>query len=227
MDAATRPDAPATQSLRIDIVSDVVCPWCIIGFKRLQQAMDMRGDTLRFAVSWQPFELNPHMPPDGQNLREHIIEKYGISEEQSRVNRESLVALGAQLGFAMRFTDDSRIYNTFQAHQLLHWAAQQAGQTALKLALFDAYFRHGRNVSDPEVLLDCTETAGLDRAEARAVLADRRYADAVRRAEDHWTSAGIQGVPAFIFEDKYVLSGAQPAETFQRVFDSLLAERAA
>jgi len=227
MDAATAQDTPTTPALRIDIVSDVVCPWCIIGFKRLEQAMQSRAGDIRFAVSWQPFELNPQMPSDGQNLREHIIEKYGISEEQSRANRESLIALAAQLGFSMNFAEDSRIYNTFQAHQLLHWAARQGRQMALKLALFDAYFRDGLNVSDPNVLLTCAETAGLDRAEAQTVLTDQQYADAVRQAEDHWLTAGIQGVPAFIFEDRYVLSGAQPAETFQRVFDALLTERAA
>lgn len=213
--------------IRIDIVSDVVCPWCIVGYRRLKPAMDAVADSVSFTVRWHPFELNPDMPPEGQHMGEHIQQKYGSTPEQSRANRQRLTDLGADLGFRFHFTEQSRIYNTFKAHQLLHWAGEKGRETDLKLALFDAYFTDQRNVSDDAVLLETVANVGLDRDEAAAVLADQRFADAVRAQENYWASQGIQGVPAFIFNSRYLVSGAQDTAVFADLFDRLLADEAA
>ena len=213
--------------IRIDIVSDVVCPWCIVGYRRLKPAMDALADNVAFGLHWHPFELNPGMPPEGQNLAEHIQQKYGSTPEQSQANRQRVIDLGASLGFEFRYTAESRMVNTFKAHQLLHWAGEQGRETDLKLALFDVYFTEQRDVSDEAVLLDAVERVGLDRDEAAAVLADQRFAEAVRTRENHWLSQGIQGVPAFIFNSRYLVSGAQDTAVFADLFDKLLAEKAA
>lgn len=214
------------EPLRIDIISDVVCPWCIVGFRQLTRALDSAPDEAATEIHWHPFELNPQMPPEGQDLREHIAEKYGSTEEQSQAVRDRLSALGAELDFTFNFPPDRRIYNTFQAHQLLHWAGEQGRQTELKLAFFTAYFTDGRDVSDPEVLLQVVAEAGLDAEEARAVLEDGRFEEVTRQLEQFWTSRGIQGVPAVVFEGKYLISGAQDASVFSDVIAKCLEDRA-
>ena len=205
-------------SVHIDIVSDVVCPWCIIGFKRLQQAMEQVQDNFEFTVDWHPFELNPQMPPEGQNLNEHLNEKYARSDDESRAARENLTELGASLNFSFNYTDDMRVANTFKAHQLLHWAKEQDAQTALELELFAAYFTDGDNVDDAGVLLSAVAHAGLDKAEAEAVLRDGRYRQAVRDAEQNWLNRGIHAVPAFIIDEQTLISGAQDSDVFIGAF---------
>ncbi|MEZ5627413.1 MAG: DsbA family oxidoreductase, partial [Rhodocyclaceae bacterium] len=163
----------ATPALRIDIVSDVVCPWCVIGFRQLAGALAASGTA--HEIRWHPFELNPGMPPEGQNLREHLIEKYGTTPAQSEESRARITEIGAELGFAFRFADDMRMHNTFNAHQLLHWADQHGDQHALEEALFAAHFSDRRDLSDPAVLADVAASVGLDRDEAGAVLADQRF----------------------------------------------------
>lgn len=210
-------------NIRIDIVSDIMCPWCIVGYKRLEQALDTFEDKVNFVLHWQPFELNPDMPAAGQNLGEHITEKYGSTPEQSQANRNNLTQLGQSLGFEFNFTPESRIYNTFKAHQLLHWAGEQGKQHALELALFIAYFTDQQDPSDIEVLVATATQIGLNGEEARALLMDGRYADMVRVNQKIWTSSGIQAVPSFILEQKYLLSGAQEpaaiAQAIQQVID--------
>ncbi|NDW45696.1 DsbA family oxidoreductase [Ruegeria sp. PrR005] len=210
--------------LQIDIVSDVVCPWCIVGFLQLDQALAQTGALVK--LRWHPFELNPQMGPEGQNLREHIMEKYGSTPAQSAEARARLTEIGADLGFAFNFTDDSSIVNTFAAHQLLDWAEGQGRQHPLKLALFAAYFTHGRDVSDPAVLLDVVATAELDRAAAEAALASGAYQAAVREKQKFWTQHGISGVPSMVFGGKYLLTGAQGADTYAQVIQRCLAEAA-
>lgn len=205
--------------LRIDIVSDVVCPWCIVAYRQLAKALEA-SDTPH-EIHWHPFELNPDMPPEGQNLREHIIEKYGSTPAQSDANREKITGIGAELGFAFRFSDDMRMHNTFNAHQLLHWAGQHGRQHALEQALFCAHFSDRRDLSDPGVLVDVAVSVGLDRDEADAVLADQRFATAVRDAEHGWLSQGIQAVPAMIFNHRYLVSGAQGIENYSRILEQL------
>ncbi|MDA7965924.1 DsbA family oxidoreductase [Ruegeria sp.] len=210
--------------VQIDIVSDVVCPWCIVGFRQLDQALKQENVLAR--LRWHPFELNPNMGADGQNLREHIAEKYGSTPEQSQQARDQLTALGAELGFAFNFTEESRIYNTFAAHQLLDWAEGQGRQHPLKLALFEVYFTQQRDVSDPEVLIAAVTTAGLDPDAARAALASGAHVQPVREKQQFWTSRGISGVPSMVFGGKYLLTGAQGTDTYAQMLQRCLAEAA-
>jgi predicted DsbA family dithiol-disulfide isomerase len=217
--------APA--KLTIDIVSDVVCPWCIIGYRQLQQALSQLGGKADAVIRWHPFELVPGMPPEGQNLRDYSRERYGASPEQSRANRERLLGIGKNLGINFRYSEDSRIYNTRKAHELLHWAADSGKQTDLKLALFDAYFTDQANVSDTGILLEIVARVGLDPVEAQAVLDDGRYAAAVSSEISHWVDQNVTGVPAFIINGKYMIPGAQDAETFVTIFNRVLEKEAA
>ena len=206
-------------TLQIDIVSDMVCPWCIVGYRQLAQALAATGT--EHEIHWHPFELNPHMPAEGQNLREHLAEKYGTSPEQSVENRDRLSEIGAQLGFEFRFSDDMRMHNTFAAHQLLQWAEQFGRTHALKQALFAAHFTHHREISAPAVLADVAAEVGLDRDEALKVLAEQRYADAVRSAEKAWVEQGIRAVPAIIFDRRHLVSGAQGVDNYTRILEQL------
>lgn len=217
----------AGQSIRIDIVSDVVCPWCIIGFKQLQQALAQLPEDLDVDLHWHPFELNPQMPPEGQDVREHVAQKYGSTPAQSQSVRTRLVQIADSLGVDFRYSDGMRIYNTFKAHQLLHWAGVQGKQTELKLALFESYFSREENVDDPVVLAAAAARAGLDEAEARAVLDDARYADTVRELQRAWLSKGIHAVPSIVFDERYLIPGAQEPEVFVVAVKRLLEEKAA
>lgn len=212
--------------LRIDIISDVMCPWCVVGYMGLQQALEQLQGEVNADIHWQPFELNPNMPIEGQELSEHIMEKYGSTAEQSRDNRNHLIAMGKSLGFEFNFTDDKRIYNTFNAHQLLHWVGEQfpERQTAFKLALLTAYFSDGRNVSDIDVLMAIVAEQGFDCAFARSLLDDQVYAADVRSLQEQWRQLGVSGVPSFIIDEKYILTGGQPAEAFVNSFRQILAQ---
>ncbi len=193
--------------IKVDIISDIVCPWCYIGYRQLEKALEIAG--LEADIRWHPFELNPGMGPEGQDVVEHIRDKYGATPEQSAANRSQMAAIAEPLGICFDRTPGRRIYNSFDAHQLLHWAKDTGRQTALKLALFDAYFSRSDNVSDRDVLLSAIETAGLDRAEAEAVLEDQRFAPAVRALEERWQDMNITGVPAFILAERGLVLGAQ------------------
>lgn len=214
-----------TDPLRIDIISDVMCPWCIIGYRQLAQALEASGTA--HDIQWHPFELNPQMPPEGQNTREHIIEKYGSTPEQSEQSRQQMTALGESLGFDFAWTDASRMHNTFNTHQLLHWADTQGRMHDLKMALFSAHFTNGRDLSDTSVLADIASEIGLDRAEALAVLDDQRYASDVRNAERFWQQQGISGVPAVVFEGKHLVTGAQGVENYTNILAQLAQMRGA
>jgi predicted DsbA family dithiol-disulfide isomerase len=209
-----------TNPLRIDIVSDVMCPWCIIGYRQLAQALDAVGTD--HEIHWHPFELNPEMPPEGQNTREHIMEKYGSTPEQSERSRQQMKALADDLGFDFQWTKDSRMHNTFNTHQLLHWADTQGRKHDLKLALFTAHFTDQRNLSDDSVLADIAAEIGLDRAEAAAVLDDQRFAKDVRSAERFWQQQGISGVPAMVFDRKHLVTGAQGVDNYTSILSQLV-----
>lgn len=209
-------------TMKIDIVSDVVCPWCIVGYKQLEQALEQTQTTAE--IHWQPFELNPAMAPEGQNLQEHIAEKYGSTKAQSDENRDRLTTLGASLGFEFNFSDNSRIVNTFKSHQLLHWAGLQSHQQehALKLALLRAFFTDKQDVSDEDVLVATTLSVGLDVDEALRVLQQATYASDVRERERLWLERGITGVPAMIFDGQYLVSGAQGVDNYVAVIHQVL-----
>ena len=209
--------------LRIDVVSDVMCPWCIIGYRQLATALE--ATETAYELHWHPFELNPEMPAEGQNLREHIIEKYGATPEQSEQNRMQMTKLGTDLGFDFQFDPEMRMHNTFDAHQLLHWAETQNRKHELKQALFSAHFTHHRDLSDTTVLADIAAETGLDRDEALAVLQDQRFAGPVREVQGFWRSQGIQGVPAVIFDQKHLVSGAQGVENFTNILGQLAEQR--
>jgi predicted DsbA family dithiol-disulfide isomerase len=213
-----------TTPLKIDFVSDVSCPWCIVGLGGLEAALERVGDLVDAEIRFQPFELNPNMPPEGQNIVEHVAQKYGSTPEQSAANREMIRARAAELGFAMRGTDQSRIYNTFDAHRLLHWAEIEGHQSALKHALFDAYFTDQQDPSNHDVLVAAAEKAGLDPEAAREVLTSGRYAEEVRGAEQLWQSRGISAVPAIVIDDRYLISGGQPPEAFENALRKIAAE---
>lgn len=215
--------APAR--LRIDVVSDVMCPWCIIGYRQLASALEAT-DT-EYELHWHPFELNPNMPAEGQNLREHLVEKYGVTPEQSEQNRAQMTKLGKDLEIDFRFTPDIRMHNTFDAHQLLHWAETQDRKHDLKQALFTAHFTHHRDLSNTAELADIAAEIGLDRDEALAVLQDQRFAGPVREVQGFWRSQGIQGVPAVIFDQKHLVSGAQGIENFSSILGQLAEMRQA
>ncbi len=203
------------QPIRLDIVSDVVCPWCIVGFLQLQEALRTTG--VSASIHWQPFELNPAMPAEGENLDEHIKNKYGSPDDQRAKLRAQLVELGQQFGFKFLFDENMRMVNTFSAHQLLHWAAICGRQHELKITLFHCYFSRSRDISDHDVLANAAVEAGLDFEEATAVLEDQRYADAVREAQRVSISGGIQGVPALIIDQRELVVGAQGVEQYKKL----------
>ncbi len=208
--------------IKVDIVSDVVCPWCIVGLRQLQTAVEASG--IDIEVHWHPFELNPKMPDVGQNLREHICEKYGTTVEQSIEARQRLTAVGKEVGFNFQFGDQSRMVNTFKAHQLLHWANVKGQENALKLALFSAYFTEQLDINDSGVLISIVESIGLDAEEAKSVLADGLYQDNVRSEQQMWTSRGITGVPAMVFNDEYLVTGAQGVENYTQMLNKIASD---
>ena len=214
-------------SLKIDIVSDVVCPWCIIGYQQLQTALAKSPGQFAVELHWHPFELNPQMPAGGQDLREHITQKYGTTVEQSQAARNRLTELGASLGFEFDYFEGMRMVNTFKAHQLLHWAAIEGRQTECKLALFNAFFRQRKDVSNIDVLVATAAEVGLQQETARAVLEDARFADDVRKQQQQWLDRDVYAVPTFFFNERYQVPGAQEAETFVRVLNKLAASEAA
>lgn len=205
--------------LRIDIVSDVMCPWCIIGYRQLSQALNAAGTD--HEIHWHPFELNPNMPPEGQNTREHVAEKYGSTPEQSEQSRQHMKALADDLGFDFEWTKDSRMHNTFNTHQLLHWADMLGRKHDLKMALFTAHFTDQRNLSDNAVLAEVAAEIGLDRDQAAAVLDDQRFANDVRSAEQFWQQQGITGVPAVVFDRKHLITGAQGVDNYTSILSQL------
>jgi predicted DsbA family dithiol-disulfide isomerase len=209
--------------MKIDFVSDVSCPWCIIGLRGLEEALVRTADVVAADITFQPFELNPQMGKDGQNIGEHIAEKYGSTPEQSAANRAMIRDRAAALGFWMQMSEASRIYNTFDAHRLLHWAHGEGKQAALKHALFDAYFTGGQDPSDHAVLVAAAAKAGLDPARADQILASDTYAQDVRVAEQLWQSRGISAVPAVVINDRYLISGGQPPEAFENALREIAA----
>jgi predicted DsbA family dithiol-disulfide isomerase len=209
--------------MKIDFVSDVSCPWCVIGLKALEAALARIGSEVTVELHFQPFELNPQMPLEGQDIAEHLAQKYGATPEQSAATREAIRARGEALGFTFRMDRRGRIYNTFDAHRLLHWAGLEGRQTALKHALFRAYFTDGDNPGAHEVLLRVAGQVGLDAAQARQVLASGAYTDEVRERERFYQSQGIHAVPAVIINDRHLIQGGQPAEVFEQALRQIAA----
>lgn len=211
------------QALRIDFVSDVSCPWCAVGLASLERALDALKDEVRAEIHFQPFELNPQMAREGEDVGEHITKKYGMSRAQLAQNQENIRQRGAAVGFTFAKQDTRLIYNTFDAHRLLHWAEDSGQQHALKRALLTAYFTDGEDVSDHAVLARLAEAVGLDGNEARAILAGDRYAAEVRAQEQFFQRAGIHSVPAIIINRQHLISGGQPPEVFEQALRQIAA----
>ena len=212
-----------TKQLKIDFVSDVSCPWCAIGLQSLQTALGRLDGQVQADLHFQPFELNPNMGPAGQDITEHLSEKYGSTPEQAAAARENIRARGAALGFEFAMDKRGRIYNTFDAHRLLHWAELKGRQMALKKALLKAYFTDGEDPSNHALLVRVATEVGLDGAQAQAILDSDTYAAEVREQEQFYLGQGIHSVPAVIINDQHLISGGQPPEVFEQALRQIAA----
>ena len=221
-------------AMKIDFVSDVSCPWCAIGLASLETALGRIGGDVPVELHFQPFELNPDMVPEGEDTTEHLAKKYGIGEAQIAQNREAIRQRGAAVGFTFNMEKRSRIYNTFDAHRLLHWAEvldEEQGTTgenalALKHAFLKAYFTDGQDPSSHDTLVRYATDAGLDAEQAREVLTSGRYAEEVREREQYYQQRGIHSVPSIIIDDKHLIQGGQPPELFEQALRQIAAHPA-
>lgn len=211
-----------TQALHIDFISDIACPWCAIGLSSLQLALSRLSDVVDAEIVVHPFELNPQMRPEGEAIDDYLRRKYGRTPEQIAETQRAIRARGASVGF--EFGPRTHVYNTFDAHRLLHWARIEGKQVPLKLALLRAYHGEGRDPSNREVLVETARSAGLDAAKAQAVLESGAYADEVREQESRIQAMGIQSVPAIVFNQRHLVSGGQPVEAFEQAIRQILAE---
>ncbi len=212
------------QNVRIDLVSDVACPWCAIGYRRLEQALEQLDGEIDVELVWQPFELNPDMPPEGEPILEHLCRKYGQDAASIERTQGEMMALATDLGLNFEGARERRAHNTFDAHRVLAWAAEQGRETALQLALFDAYFGEAKRPCDAAVLREKAEQVGLDGDAAEAVAHSGRYADEVRAAERRFMESGVTAVPGFVLDGRYLISGAQPADSLADAIRQVAAE---
>jgi len=208
--------------MRIDFVSDVACPWCAVGLNALERALERIGSDIPVELHFQPFELNPTMAAEGADAADYLKAKYGMSDAQLAHNRGVLRERGAAVGFA--FGDRVRVWNTFDAHRLLHWAGLHGRQRELKHALLQAYHGEGRNPGAPEVMLELAGAVGLDVEAAREVIQSGRYADEVRAAEQYWQRAGISSVPSIVIDEQHLIQGGQPPEVFEQALRQIAAQ---
>ena len=211
-----------TQQLSIDIWSDVMCPWCLVGWGGLQQALGQLDGEIDAQIRWHPFELNPDMPVEGEERTAHIARKYGRTLEQSRGVQDQMRDAAQAAGVSLDYegeepAPDAMMWNTLAAHKLLTWALDAHGpekQTELKLALFRAHFNQRRRIGEPDVLLDIAEEVGLDRAEAQGALDSEDYTRKVRAEERAAYDMNVTGVPAMVVAGKFLIPGAQPPEAY-------------
>jgi predicted DsbA family dithiol-disulfide isomerase len=211
-----------SKQIRIDYVSDVACPWCAVGLNSLEEALRRTAGVVQADIHFQPYELNPEMRAEGENIDELLGSRYGGGTQLEKM-RDTVRARANEVGFAFNQSSTSRIYNTFDAHRLLHWAGTLGRQRELKHALFRANFTDNANVSDHAVLVAAAKSAGLDADAAGALLSSDRYASEVRAAEQLWQSRGIQGVPAIVIDEEWVIQGGQPPEAFEQALREIAA----
>ena len=210
------------EKLKIDIVSDVVCPWCTIGYKRLEKAIVDLGIQDQIEIEWQPFELNPNMPAEGQNVQEHITEKYGATLEQQKESQQHMAKAGTELGFTFDYFDDMRMANTFDAHVLLEYAKDFGKQTELKMRLTKAFFSERKDVSKKDVLKEALLDVGLNAEEALAILGNEETRKEVRTKQDYWKNLGVNSVPTIVFNNKSAVTGAQPVDVFKQILSEAI-----
>jgi predicted DsbA family dithiol-disulfide isomerase len=212
------------EKLKIDIVSDVVCPWCTIGYKQLEKAISELGIQDQVEIEWQPFELNPNMPAEGQNVTEHLQEKYGATKEQQQESKQQMTEVGNELDFKFDYFDEMRMVNTFDAHILLEYAKEFDKQTELKMYLTAAFFSNRKDVSNREILKQALLDVGLNAEEGLAKLDNEEARNEVRNKQNFWKNSGVNSVPTIVFNRKSAVTGAQPVETFKKVLTELIAE---
>ncbi len=213
--------------MKIDFVSDVSCPWCAIGLASLQEALVALEGEVEAELHFQPFELNPQMGPEGEDVAEHLTRKYGSTPEQQTQIRETIRQRGAEVGFSFKPEGRGRLWNTFNAHRLLCWAeaeGEPGQQHSLKRALLEAYHGRGESPADDEVLLRAAAAAGLNVDRAQAVLASDDFAEEVREREQFFARNGIQSVPAVIINQRHLISGGQPAAVFEQALREIAAD---
>jgi predicted DsbA family dithiol-disulfide isomerase len=211
--------------MKIDFISDVACPWCAVGLNALDIAVSRLGGDIPVAIHMQPFELNPGMEAEGVDATEYLGRKYGLTPTQLDANRANIRKRGEEVDFV--FGERTRVWNTFDAHRLLHWAGLDGGdakQHALKHALLRAYHGEGRNPGAQDVLLDLAGKVGLDIAAARAVIETGAYASEVREAEAWWQQRGITSVPSVVINDRHLIQGGQPPEVFEQALREIAAQ---
>lgn len=211
-----------TKPLTIDFVSDIACPWCAIGLSSLQLALSRLGEAVDAQIVVHPFELNPQMGPDGEAIVDYLGKKYGRTPEQIAETQAMIRERGASVGFT--FGPRTYVYNTFDAHRLLHWAGIKGKQLPLKLALLQAYHSQGKDPSNHDVLVEAAQAVGLDAAEASEVLRSGDYTQDVRAEEQQFQELGIHSVPSIIFNRRHLVTGGQPVEAFEQVIQQVLAE---
>ena len=212
--------------LKVEIVSDVSCPWCVIGYQSLFTALEKLAPKIPAELSWKPFELNPKMPVEGQDMGEHLHEKYGSSKADIAQTKEMITGRGKALNFEFNFKENGRIYNTFNAHRLLYWAMQFDKQTELSLAFFGLYFTDGGSPGNVDQLLNAVQKLGLPVDEARKILESDQFAKEVREEQAKYQAMGVKAVPTFIINNKYKLTGGLPIEEFVTMLEKILAEEA-
>jgi len=212
------------KTINIDIVSDIACPWCAIGYARLEQAMKQLASEYEFGLQWHAFELNPDHSGTGEPILPALARKYGRSEQEMRATQDQMMTIAKDLGLNFEKMQERFTCNTFDAHRLVKWAAEQGKQTEMKQALFEAYFGKAEDVSDRHVLLACVESLGLDRARAQQILDSDEFANVVREDEATYQQAGVSAVPAFIVNGKYLISGAQEPDTLVQAFEEISAK---
>ncbi len=212
------------KKIQIDIVSDIACPWCAIGYARLQKAMEQLVPEYEFIVQWHAFELNPHHSGKGEPILPALAKKYGRSEEEMRANQNNMMTIAKELGLNFDKIQERLTCNTFDAHRLVKWAGEQNMQTAMKQILFDVYFGKAMDVSDHNVLLHCVDTLGLDAVKAKQVLESDQYIVAVREDETTYQQMGITSVPAFIINKQYLISGAEEPDNFVQALQEISAK---
>ena len=214
-----------SHKIKLDIISDVVCPWCIIGYKHLAAAISELGIQDKVEIEWQPFELNPDMPPEGEELRAHVARKYGSSKEDSDRARINIAQAGDKYGFTFEYPDGMKIVNTLAAHILLDYAHQIDKQTELKMRLFSAFFTEGKDISDIGVLIKEAETIGITTQQSQKLLADQELKSKVKKQIAQWQQMGVSSVPTVVFNRQSALTGAQPQETFKQVLLDLIQQQ--
>ena len=214
------------KNFKIDIVSDVMCPWCVVGYKNLEAALSELKDEVKAEITWHPFELNPDMPIEGQDLNQHLMQKYNLTEQQGDENRKNMFEAGQRAGFTFNFDGKRIMINSFDLHRLLTWARKEGKQTELKLAFFEAHFTDLKYLNQLDTLLDVVASVGLDKDTARNILQSDQYAQEVSQEQDQFKQLGITSVPTFIINDKYAITGGQPSDSFIQAFKQISQEQA-